>query len=117
MERSSVQYGLKLITAAVAMVIVSTFYHEEVATLLFLSPAAEMRFVFLGLFLGGICGGLGIIVTVAGILRRATSGRDVSLAPTLLILAAAILLFFFLLYSSFKAPEPEKLRPGETLTI
>lgn len=118
MRRNSVQYGLKLVIVAIFMVIAATFYHEEVAALLVMTPAAEMRFVFLGLFVGGVCGCLGILITVAGILRGSAADRSVPLAPTIIILAATILLFFFLLYSSFRAPaEPPRLRPGETITI
>lgn len=117
MKRSSVLYGLKLVIAAIVMVIAATFFHEEIAAVLFMTPSAEVRFVFLGLFLGGICGCLGILITVTGLLRDPAERRSIRLAPTLIILAATILLFFFLLYSSFRTPEPPRLGPGETITI
>lgn len=117
MRRNSIKGGLNLLIVAISLVILATFFHEQVADLLSLPPSGETRFIFLGLFLGGVCGCLGILITVAGLLRHPTTGRNVPLVPTLIVLAATILLFFILLYSSFNAPEPARLRPGETITI
>jgi hypothetical protein len=112
-----VKAGLNLLILAICMVILATFFHEDVSGLLSLSSAGEARFVFLGLFWGGVSGCVGILLTVVGIVRNPVRGRAVPLGPTLIVLAAIILLFFFLLYSSFNAPEQPRLRPGETITI
>ncbi len=118
MRGNRIKAGLNLLILAICMVIVATFFHEEVAGLFALSPSGEARFVFIGLFWGGVCGCLGILLTVWGIiLQNSSPGRGVPLGPTLIVLAATILLFFFLLYAAFKSPEPPRLRPGETITI
>ncbi len=74
-------------------------------------------FVYLGFFWGGVFGCLGILVTVAGLVRSALPGREVRLTPVIVLLSAAIFLYFFLFYSSFTNPQPQKMRPGETITI
>lgn len=117
MRRRTVKLGLDMLIVAVAMVTLSTFFHEQLALLFSLSPAFETRLVFLGLFWGGVCGCLGILFTIVGMLRATVVDERAALAPSLIILAATIVLFFLLLYSSFTTPEPARLRPGETLTI
>ena len=117
MRKGTVKSGLNLILVGVVPLILATFYHEDFARLLFLPPAWETAFVYLGFFWGGMCGCLGILVTVTGLVRSVGKGSDVRLAPTVLLLAAAIILYFYLLYESFTRPAPPKLRPGETITI
>jgi hypothetical protein len=117
MRKSTVKIGLNLILAGLAVLILATFYHDEVAWLLFLSPGGETMFVYFGFFWGGMFGCLGILVAVAGLVRRALPGREVRLMPTIVLLVATILFYFFLLYSSFTHPEPPKMGPGETITI
>jgi hypothetical protein len=117
MRRSTVKLGLDMTIVGVALVTLATFYHQQLASLLSLSPLFEAHLVSLALFWGGVCGCLGMLVTIAGMLRAAVGGERVALAPSLVILLATILLFFFLLYSSFSSPEPARLRPGESIAI
>jgi hypothetical protein len=117
MRKGTAKTGLNLILAGVAPLILATFYHEQIARLLFLPPAGETALIYLGFFWGGVCGCLGILVTVTGLVRSAGRGPDVRLAPTVILLAAAIILYFYLLYESFTRPAPPKLHPGETITI
>jgi hypothetical protein len=117
MRRSTVQAGLKLIIAAVVSIILAAFFHEYVAAFLFLSPDGETQYIYLGLFWGGLFGFFGIAVTFVGLLRAPQGGYAASLWKPAAILAALVLLFIILLFSSFNAPEPPKLRPGETITI
>ena len=116
MRRSTVKSGLKLIVGGVVSVILATFFHEQVAALLFFSPGGGTEFVFLGLFAGGVLGFSGILVTVFGFLR-APAGEKVRLLPTLVTLIVVVLLFFILLSFSFRSTEQPRLRPGETITI
>ncbi len=116
MRRGTVKLGLDLLIVAIAMVTMATFFHGQLAQLFSLPVTLEDRLVFFGLFGGGICGCLGILVTILGLLRT-PSGSRMPLAPSLIILAATIFLFFFLLYASFSTPEPNRLRPGESITI
>ena len=117
MRRSTVKSGLRLIIWGIVSVILATFFHQEVANLLFLSPGGEDQLVYLGLFWGGTLGFLGIIVIVSGFLRTSTGERKEKLLPTLALLMLLILTFFVLLLVSFRTPEHPRLRPGETITI
>jgi hypothetical protein len=117
MRSRTVKTGLDLIIAAVVLVILAAFYHEQIAQILSLAPHSEIRFIFLGLLCGGGFGFCGITVAVLGLLRSPGSGVRVSLVKPVSILALLVLLFVFLLFSSFNTPENPKLRPGETITI
>ena len=117
MRKKTVKLGLNYILAGIVLVTIATFFHEEVAWLFLLSPGGEARFTFLGLFVGGMSGGAGVLISTIGLLRGPSSEKDIYLMPTLLILAAMLFLFFMLLYSSFLNPEPQLVRPGETITI
>ena len=116
MRRTTVKTGLTVITAGIAVVTVATFCHEWLAGLFVLSPESEIRLVLIGLFWGGLFGGLGAVITVTGFFRAA-GGREVRLLPVLLFLAVAVILFCVLFYSSVEHPRPPRLRPGETITI
>ena len=117
MRRSTVKSGLNLIIAAVVSVILAAFYHEYLASLLFLSSGGETQFIFLGLFWGGVLGFCGIAVAVVGLIRAPGGGAAVDLLRPMIVLVALVLVFFYLLFSAFKAPERPNLRPGETISI
>lgn len=117
MRKGTVKSGLNLLIAAVVPLILVTFYHEQIARLLILSPYSETMLVYLGFFWGGVSGCLGILVIVAGLVLSAGRGPEVRLAPSVILLAAALFLYFILFYSSITTTEPTKLRPGETITI
>lgn len=117
MRKRTIRSGLNLILVGIVSLILATFYHEHIARLFFLSPDSETIFIYLGFFSGGMFGCIGILATVAGLVRSAGERPAVSLSYTLILLAAAFIIYFFLLYSSFTSSEPLKLRPGETITI
>lgn len=117
MRRNTVKSGLKLISGGIVAVILATFFHEQLARLLFLSPGGETRFIFLGLFWGGVLGFCGILVTIIGFLRAPAGERQVRLLPALITLIAVIVIFFILLFGSFRGSQQPRLRPGETITI
>lgn len=108
---------MNLLTAGVGLLILATFFHENVAALLFLSPPVEARFIYLGLFWGGATGCAGIVVAAIGMLRSEKHREQVYIMPSLIVLVAVIFLFFFLLFSSFETPARPKLHPGETIVI
>ena len=116
MRKTTVKTGLTVITAGIITVTVVTFCHEWLARLFFLPHESEMRLIVIGLFWGGLFGGLGAVITVAGFFR-ASGGREVRILPVLLFLAVAVILFFVLFYSTLEHPAPPRLRPGETVTI
>lgn len=117
MRRSSVNSGLRLIIVAVVSIILAAFFHDTIASLLFLNPGGETQFIFLGLFWGGIIGFCGIAVTFVGLLRAPAAEQSASILKPLVVLAALVILFIYLLFSSLTAPEQLKLNPGETITI
>ncbi len=117
MRKKTVKLGVNYILVGIVLVIIATFFHEEMARLFLLSPGGEVRFTFLGLFIGGMCGGFGVLISAVGLLQGSAAEKNIYLTPVLIILAAAFILFFMLLYSSFTNPEPPKVLPGETITI
>ena len=116
MRKTTVKTGLTVISAGIVIVTVVTFCHEWLAGLFVLSPESEMRLIVIGLFWGGLFGGLGAIIAVTGFFRAA-GGREVRILPVLLFLVVAVILFFVLFYSTLEHPSPPRLRPGETITI
>jgi len=116
MRKTTVKTGLTVISAGIVIVTVVTFCHEWLAGLFFLSHESEMRLIVIGLFWGGLFGGLGAVITVTGFFRAA-GGREVRILPVLLFLAVAVILFFVLFYSTLEHSSPPRLRPGETVTI
>ena len=117
MRKGTVKSGLKLLLAALVPLILATFYHEQIARFLILSPYNETLLVYFGFFWSGVSGCLGILVTVTGLVLSAGKGPEARLAPTVILLAATLILYFCLFYSSFTTTEPAKLRPRETITI
>src|SRR5690242_7780159 len=111
LRKGTVKKGVKLLIAAVCLLIAASFYHDELAGILFLSPSDVQQLVYFSFFWGGILGGAGIMVVVTGLLRSA--GREdalTRLAPTLWLLVVAVIIFFILLYRSFGTPqEPPQL--------
>src|SRR5512136_584437 len=117
MRKQTVRTGMNFILAGVVMLILATFYHGHIARLFYLSPAGEAMFIYLGFFLGGMSGCLGILITVVGLARSAGKGPEVRLRYTIIFLAAALILYFFLFYESLSTSETPRLRPGETIII
>jgi len=117
MRKGTVKSGLNLLLAAFVPLILVTFYHEQIARLLIFSLYSETMLIYLGFFWSGVCGCMGILVTLAGLVQSAGRSPEARLAPTVILLAVALIFYFFLFYSSLTTTEPAKLRPGETITI
>jgi len=121
MRKRTIRNGMRLVLAALVLIIIASFYHDRVGETLSLSLEAEMRFYRLGIFWAAAMGGYGVVLAAFGLVLPGNlrdSGVRV-LAPFIMILAA-VSLFFYLLASSFDAPAKpprERLRPGETITI
>ena len=65
MRKKTVRTGLKFLLAGVACVIIATFFPGEAASLLLLGIGGDVRVTFVGFFLGGLCGGCGVLVSAA----------------------------------------------------
>lgn len=112
---------MRLVMAALILIVLASFYHVQLSDLFSLSPAAESRIYRLGMFWAAAIGGYGVVVTVFGfVFSPLRSDTQVRLLPIFLSISAMIFLFFYLLSSSIEAPagdEQRRVRPGETITI
>ncbi|AJE03285.1 hypothetical protein [Geobacter pickeringii] len=119
MRKRTLRLGIYCIIAAVVAITATTFFHSAVAEWLGLSWNAESKVIYHGLFWGGLFGGFGVVVAVAGLLAGDPHGTEFSerLAPHLIVLGAVIFIFILLLFASFRTPDSPILRPGETMTI
>jgi hypothetical protein len=112
---------MRLVLAALVLIIITSFYHDRVGGLLSLSLDAEKRFYQLGIFLAAAMGSYGVILASFGLVLPGNK-RDagVRVMPLFLMIFAVVSFFFYLLAASFDAPSNsprERLRPGETITI
>jgi hypothetical protein len=121
MRKRTIRNGMRLVLAALMIIIIASFYHGLVSDVLSFSYEAEMRFYRFGIFWAAVLGGYGVVQAVLGlVLPVRKSDPDVRVAPSLLLIIGLVSLFFYLLAASFDAPtEPtrDRLRPGETITI
>lgn len=117
MNKRTVKSGLNLIIAGIVAITLSTFFSSDVTQFLSLTISGQKRFIVFGLFCGGLCSGLGIMIALAGALNSRADSRDIRLSRTMLILIAAILLFFTLFFRSINSPQQPPLKPGETIVI
>ena len=121
MRKRTIRNGMRLVLAAVLIIIIASFYHAGVSDVLSLSYDAEMRFYRFGIFWAAAMGGYGVVLSAFGLVLPAKqSDSSVRVMPSLLMIIGVVSLFFYLLAASFDAPqEPtrDRLRPGETITI
>lgn len=121
MRKRTVRNGMRLILAALVMIVLASFYHVQWSDLFLLSPVAENRIYRLGMFWAAAIGGYGVVVTVFGfVLSPLKNDVQVRILPMFIAIAAMILFFFYLLSASIEDPardEQRRVRPGETITI
>ena len=72
MRKRTIRNGMRLVLAALAVIIIASFYHENVADMLSLSFDAEMRFYRLGIFWAAAMGGYGVVLTAFGLVLPGT---------------------------------------------
>jgi len=112
---------MRLVLAALVIIIIASFYHNGVSDMLSLSYDSEVSFYRLAIFWAAAVGGYGVIQSAFGLVLPArASDTGIRVMPSLLLIIAAVSLFFYLLSASLDAPhEPtrDRLRPGETITI
>lgn len=118
MRKRTVRAGLRLLTLSVILLLLGTFYGQQINTLLAVAGDGAAEFVRLAFFWGGVLGAAAIIMISFGLLQRSLVGENIRLLPSLLLLAMLLAAFFVLFYHSLSAPpQPKPLRPGETLII
>jgi hypothetical protein len=120
-RKRTVRNGMRLVMAALILIVLASFYHGQISDLFSLSSAAENRIYRLGMFWAAAIGSYGVVVTALGFaLSPLKNDVKIRLMPIFLAISAMIFLFFYLLSSSVNAPpgeEQRRLRPGETITI
>ncbi len=120
MRKRTVRTALRLLLAALALIILASFYHAPLAGLLSLSPGTELRLFRLAMFGAAGMGIYGVMLFVSGLILPADR-RDnarIRIAPLFVLLLCALGLFFYLFVASFgTSGEQRQLRPGETITI
>lgn len=121
MRKRTVRNGLRLMIAAVILIIVTSFYHEPLAELFSLSASEENNVYQLGIFSAAAIGGYGVVVTVFGLLLASReSDARIRIVPLFIGISALILYFFYLLSASLDAPfreDQRRVRPGESITL
>lgn len=119
MRKRTVRSGLKFMLAGVICVIIATFFPAQTADFLMLGIGGEVRLTFLGFFLGGVCGGCGVLVAAAGLVQAGGNEREVRLVPTVVMLLSMVVLFFVLAYNSFTTTPADApaLQRGESINI
>lgn len=121
MRKRTVRNGMRLVMAALILILLASFYHVQISDLFTLSPAAESRVYRLGIFWAAAIGGYGVVLTTLGfLLSPLKNDVQIRLLPLALTISAMIFLFFYLLSSAIETPsrdDQRRLRPGETITI
>lgn len=118
MRRKTVRDGLRLLAAAIFLLILGTFYSREISGLIFFSSGGAVEFVQLTFLWGGILGGVGMIMICVGLLRASLRSEQARVLPSLALVLIMLGLFFLLFARAVTSPpSPQPLRPGETLII
>ena len=121
MRKRTVRNGMRLVMAALIIIIMASFYHSNLSELFSLSSVTENRIYTLAMFLASAMGGYGAILVVFGfVLSSQRRDNSVRILPTFLVISGLIALFFYLLTTSINGPvkhDKKRLRPGETITI
>lgn len=119
MRKRTVRNGLRLIWAALILIVLASFYHVGIADLFSMSADAEMRLYRLGIFWAAAFGGYGVVLAAFGqVLPADSRDTNVRVLPIFFMVLATVVLFFYLLLSSFnEPPRPERVRPGDTISI
>ena len=121
MRKRTVRNGMRLVMAALIMIILASFYHVQLSDLFSLSSSEESRIYRLGMFWAAAIGGYGVVMAAFGfVLSPLKNDIQIRLLPLFLSIFAMILLFFYLLSTAIDAPdrdEQRRVRPGETITI
>lgn len=121
MRKRTIRNGMRLVLAALILIVIASFYHGRIAEILSLSFASETRFYQLGIFWAAAIGAYGVVLAAFGLVLPGNRGdAGVRVMPAFFMIVAVVSLYFYLLAVSFDSPSNpprERLRPGETITI
>ena len=121
MRKRTVRNGMRLVAAALIMIVLASFYHSQITDMFSLSATAEGRIYRNGMFWAAAIGGYGGVVTALGfVLSPEKNDAGIRLLPVFMFVSGLILLFFYLFSAALDAPirdEQRRILPGETITI
>lgn len=118
MRKKTVRDGIRLLIAALLLLIMGTFYSQEIGDVFFSSSGGAMEFVQLAFFWGMVLGGMAILLICAGFVRSAVPFEKARLLPSFMLLILLLGLFFTMFFRTLSLPQKAPpLRPGETLII
>jgi hypothetical protein len=104
--------------AAGALLLLGTFYSQQINALFALPLDGALQFVKLALFWSAIFGAAGVFLAVVGLIQRSSAADRFSLVPTLTMVIILLAVFATLFYRALSTATPEQpIRPGETLLI
>ncbi len=117
-RKRTVRSGLRFMIAAVVLLLLGTFYGQQVNAVLSLPTDGAFEFVRLAFFWAGIFGASGVIICIAGLVQRSPGIEKFRLMPSFFLFVLLLVVFFTLFYRTLTAPPADRpLRPGETLII
>lgn len=119
MRKRTIRNGMRLLLAALLLIILASFFHGSIADLFNFSPASEQRFYRLGIFWAAAIGGYGVVLAAFGFVLP-TNIRDsgVRVLPVFIMIMVLVVIFFYLFVTSFTEPiEQQRLSPGTSITI
>ncbi|NJD91657.1 MAG: hypothetical protein FIA91_09110 [Geobacter sp.] len=120
MRKRTVRTGLRLLISSLVLLILGTFYSQQINSALAIGVEGATEFVKLAFFWGSILGGAAVITVAIGLLQRSIYGDSARLAPYAVVLLLLLAAFFALFLRTFSAPpdmQQKPLRPGETVII
>jgi hypothetical protein len=118
MRKRTVGTGLRLLVAAMVLLLIGTFFSQAVSDMFSLTVAGSLELISLTLFWGGILGGAAIITIAVGLARSSIYNDSTRLLPLTVLLFSLIILFMVLFYRTLISPPATvPLRPGETIVI
>jgi len=118
MRKRTVRAGIRLLILSVMLLLLGTFYGQQINALLAVAGDGAAEFVKLAFFWGAVISAAAILMISFGLLQRSFYGDSSRLLPSLFFLILLLTLFFTLFYRTVSSPpQPQPLRPGETLLI
>lgn len=104
--------------AAGALLLLGTFYSQQINALFALPLDGALEFVKLAFFWSAILGAAGVFIAVLGLMQRPSAADSFSLVPAFFLVIFMLAVFCALFYRALSAPPAEQpIRPGETLLI
>lgn len=120
MRKRTIRAGLRLLISSLVLLILGTFYSQQINSALAIGVEGTTEFIKLAFFWGSILGGAAVITVVLGLMQRSIYGDGARLVPSTVVLLLLLAVFFALFLKTFSAPPDTKqkpLRPGETVII